>query len=405
MTLRWSPAMGRSARGGTLVTLAVLTVLATRLPGTGDMEIWERWISNASRLGVLAGFAENAADYPPGASVVLWIAGLAGEALGWAPAAAIKISLAVFLGATLVAFLAWTRHGAATLGLWAAVLLNSVALGYLDIYTAPFLVLSVRALSEARHGRALTWFSVASLVKWQPGLIGPFLVLHVIGTARRPTREDARRVARLLAPSAAVVGVVVLAFGTIPVAWAFARSMGHRSLSAEALNLGWVITWLQQGATLGGGALFDRVVYLARAPLWMRLVTKALFLSQFVLVLWHYARRPADVNRTLAYALMGSLAYLIFNSGVHENHWFVPALLAVTLAARDAAWRVPALITGGFANLNLLLFYGISGQGPGDSRVIGIDVTVPLAMLAVAFYVWMWRRLRRQEGDYSSIRQ
>jgi len=397
--------MGRIARGGTLVALAVLTVLATRLPGTGDMEIWERWISNASRLGVLAGFAENAADYPPGASVVLWIAGLTGAALGWASAAAIKFSLAVFLGATLIAFLAWTRHRAATLGLWAALLLNSVALGYLDIYTAPFLVLSLRALSEAKHRWTITWFSVACLVKWQPGLIGPFLLLHVVGTARRPTRQDARRVARLLGPAAALVLVVVVAFGIVPVAWAFARSLGHRSLSAEALNLGWVVTWLYQGATVGPDALFDRVVYIARAPSWMRWTAKALFASQFLLVLWHYVRRPATSNRTLAHALMGSLAYLIFNSGVHENHWFVPTLLAVALAARDAAWRVPALITGGFASLNLLLFYGFSGQGPGDSRVIGIDVTVPLAVLAVAFYAWMWKWLRRQDGCYSSIRQ
>jgi hypothetical protein len=369
------------------------------------MEIWERWISNAGRLGVLAGFAENAADYPPGASLALWFAGMAGAALGWVPAAAIKLSLAVFLGVTLSVFFAWTRNGAATLGLWAALLLNSVALGYLDIYTAPFLVLSLRALSEAKNGRALTWFSVACLVKWQPGLVGPFLLLHVIGTARRPTLDDARRVAWLLAPSAAVVVVVVLFFGAMPVTWAFARSLGHRSLSADALNLGWVITWLQQGAAHGVDALFDRVVYVARAPLWARLVTKVLFAGQYIVLIWHYARRPSSFNRTLAYALTGSLAYLIFNSGVHENHWFVPSLLAVALAARDATWRLPAVIVGAFANLNLLLFYGVSGRGPGDSRVIGIDVTVPLAALAVAFYVWMLRLLWRRDAGYSSTLQ
>ena len=80
----------------------------------------------------------------------------------------------------------------------------------------------------------------------------------------------------------------------------------------------------------------------------------------------------------------------------------------VTITAGAAStWSTSAgdLAISGFANLNLLLFYGISGQGPGDSRVIGIDVTVPLAVLAVAFYVWMWRLLRHQEGDYSSIRQ
>ena len=402
---RWSRAWGRIAGAGVLVILVGLTVIASRLPGTGDMEIWERWIANAGRLGILAGFAENAADYPPGASMVLWSAGLLGTALGWVPAAAIKLSLAAGLGVTLIAFLAWTGNRAATLGLWAAVLLNSVALGYLDIYAAPFLVLSLRALSAAHDGWALMWFSVACLVKWQPAMIGPFVLLHVYGTARRPTLDDARRVARLLAPSAAIVLVAVLAFGAMPVAWAFARSLGHRSLSADALNLGWVITWLQQGASHGGDALFDRVVYLARAPLWMRLGAKVLFASQFMLLLWYYVRQPSSFTRTLAYALMGSLAYVIFNSGVHENHWFVPTVLAVALAARDAAWRVPAIAVGGFANLNLLLFYGVSGQGPGDSRVIGIDVTVPLAMLAVAFYAWMWRRLWRQDGAYSSTRQ
>ena len=405
MSRRWPLPQVRIAQGGAFAALAVLTVLAIRLPGTGDMEIWERWISNAGRLGILEGFTENAADYPPGASMVLWSAGMVGTALGWVPAAAIKFSLAVGLGVALIAFFAWTRNRAATLGLWAAVLLNSVALGYLDIYTAPFLVLSLRALSEARNGWALTWFTVACLLKWQPALIGPFLLLHVIGTVRRPTLDDTRRVAWLLAPSAAVVLVVVVAFGAMPVAWAFARSLGHRSLSADALNLGWVITWLQQGAAHGGDALFDRVVYVARAPLWARLGAKMLFAGQFVVLLWRYARRPASFDRTLAYALMGSLAYVIFNSGVHENHWFVPTVLAVALAARDAAWRAPAIAIGGLANLNLLLFYGFSGHGPGDSRVIGIDITVPLSMLAVAFYVWMWRRLWRQDGGYSSTRQ
>ena len=403
--LRWSRVTDRLPGGAALVVLVGLTVIATRLPGTGDMEIWERSISNADRLGILDGFAENAADYPPGASIVLWSAGLLGRALGCVPAAAIKFSLAAGLGVTLIVFFAWTRNRAATLGLWAAVLLNSVALGYLDIYAAPFLVLSLRALSAATNGWALTWFSVACLLKWQPAMIGPFVLLHVIGTARRPTPDDARRVAGLLAPSAAIALVVVLAFGAMPVAWAFAKSLGHRSLSADALNLGWVITWLQQGAAHGGDALFDRVVYLARVPLWARLGAKMLFASQFMLLLWHYVGRPSSFTRTLAYALMGSLAYVIFNSGVHENHWFVPTVLAVALAARDAAWRVPAVVVGGFANLNLLLFYGVSGQGPGDSRVIGIDVTVPLAMLAVAVYVWMWRRLRRQDGGYSSTRQ
>lgn len=395
----------RLARVTATAVLLVLTALAIGGPGTGDMEIWERWISNARRLGIVAGFAENGADYPPLSSVFLWVAGLAGSAFRWDPGTAIKISLAVFLGFTLLAFLAWTRRGAATLGLWAALLLNSVALGYLDVYTAPFLVLSLRALSAAEDGWALTWFGVACLVKWQPGLIAPFLLLHAFGGARRPTIDDLRRVVRLLMPTAAIALALALAFGVMPFVLSFARSLGHRSLSAEALNLGWLITWIHQGVMRGSAALFDRVVYLPRASLWLRVAMRTLFVGQFLVLMWRYARGPAVCDRTLAFAFMGSLAYITFSSGVHENHWFLPCLLVMALSARNTAWRWPAAATCALANLNLLLFYGVTGQGPGDGRVVGIDVTVPLAALAVAFYAWMWTIVRRQDARYSSIRQ
>jgi len=45
--------------------------------------------------------------------------------------------------------------------------------------------------------------------------------------------------------------------------------------------------------------------------------------------------------------------------------------------------------------LNLLLFYGLTGRGPDFSRVVGIDITVPLAAVAVAMYFWMAGLLNR----------
>lgn len=405
-----SPASARHRRQTALVAVIAvvllgLTVLATGLPGTGDMEIWERWMANARRLGVVAGFAENGADYPPLASVFLWMAGRAGSAFGLVPCVSIKVSLAVFLGLTLLAFVAQTRHGPATLGLWAALGLNSAALGYLDIYTAPFLVLSLGALSETRNARALAWFTLACAVKWQPGLIAPFLLIHAVGTGRRPRMEDMRRVLRALVPASLVLLVLLLTFGVLPVALSFAKSLGHRSLSAEALNLGWLLTWVRQGLEHGAEGWLGRVVYLASVPIGVRWLLKALFAALFAMLIRDYARGPASAERTVAYAMAGFLAYIAFSNGVHENHWFVPCVLAVWLASRHPAWTWPAIALGAIANLNLLLFYGVTGQGPGAGRVIGIDVSVPLAAAAIAVCVWVWMVLRDQEVRYSSIRQ
>jgi hypothetical protein len=391
--------------GAATLVLMALTLSALRVPGTGDMEIWSRWIGNAMRLGVPAGFAENNADYPPLASVILWGTGRAVSAVTVTTPVAIKLSLAVFLGVTVLLVFAWTGRRTLALGLWAALLLNSVCLGYLDIYTAPFLVLSFHALSRAWHGRALSWFGLACLVKWQPGLMAPFLLWHVLAPSGRISAAGVRRVARMLVPIALVAVALALAVGVVPFIRAFGKSLGHRSLSADALNLGWLITWILQGVTHGAQGLLDRVVYVANAPLWLRLLLKALFAGQFAWLFWRCARGPAVFERTTAYAMLGFLAYIVFNNGVHENHWFVPCLLSIVLVNEHPVWRWPAIATCVMANLNLLLFYGFTGQGPGASRIVGIDATVPLAALAIVLYVWMWSVVRRQEARYSTIRQ
>jgi hypothetical protein len=399
------PDVSLALSGAATLVLMALTLSALRVPGTGDMEIWSRWLDNAMRLGVIGGFAENNADYPPLASVILWSTRHVVPAVTVTTPVAIKLSLAVFLGLAILLVFAWTGRRTLALGLWSALLLNSVCLGYLDIYTAPFLVLSFHALSRAWHGRALSWFGLACLVKWQPGLIAPFLLWHVLASSGRVSAADVRRVARMLLPIALMAVVLALVVGVVPFVLAFGKSLGHRSLSADALNLGWLITWVLQGVTHGAQELFDRVVYVANAPLWLRLLLKALFAGQFLWLLWRYVRGPAVFERTTAYAVLGFLAYIVFNNGVHENHWFVPCLLSIVLVNTRPVWRWPAVAMCVMANLNLLLFYGFTGQGPGASRVVGIDLTVPLAALAIMLYAWMWNLVRRQDARYSTIRQ
>jgi hypothetical protein len=395
-----------------VAALVLVTALLFAVRGTGDMKIWERWTGNAMRLGVVAGFRENDNDYPPLSDVVLWATGHAGRAAGLPDPIAIKLSLVIVLAATLILFFGWVKRASLTLGLWSVVVLNAAGMGYLDIYVLPPLILSLRALQESRSTAAITWLSVACLVKWQPVLIGPFLLLHVGRSMWPPSSASVRRFFMPLVPSVALLVVSVAVFEPDPFFRAFAKSLGHRVLSGDTLNLPWIATWLGQGFNQGLAGLTAQVAAMPGAPLWLRLLFKVLFAWQFLDLLNRYRKGPVSAERTLAYSLVGFLAYVTLSSGVHENHWFLPSVLTIVLLQYGRQWLGPAVAVGVVANLNLLLFYGITGHGWEFTRVVGVDVTVPIAAAVVVMYFWMARVVRRMErtgwepaaGSYSITR-
>jgi len=382
------------AAGALALLLVALTASLFSTRGTGDIGIWERWTGNALRAGVVQGFRENDNDYPPLSNVVLWITGHAASAAGVPLPAAIKLSLLIFLAVTLVIFYAWCGRPALTLALWAVTVLNAVGMGYLDMYAMPPLLVSVWALQRGRHVAAVTWFSVACLVKWQPLIIAPFLLLHAGLAGGPPGFGRWRAYLRLVLPALVLVALTALVFQPAPVLRAFAKGLGHRILSGDTLNLGWIVTWmLEWNARAGPGGATALVTAIPDGPLVWRLLLKIAFAGPFLVLLVRFVRGPMRFERTLAYSFVGFLGYITLSSGVHENHWFVPAVLAVALAGFRREWLAPAAAVGGVANLNLLLFYGWSGRGPEMSRVVGMDLSVPLAAAVVLMYVWIWRRL------------
>lgn len=382
---------------GVMAALVVATTILFATPGTGDMKIWERWTSNAMRLGVVAGFRENDNDYPPLSDVALWVTGHAGVAAGLPVATTIKLSLLIVLALTLILYFAWIGRAGPTLALWAAIVLNAVGMGYLDVYALPPLILCLWALQQSRSTAALTWFTVACLVKWQPLVIAPFLLWH-LGHAYWPlSSAHLRRWLGLLGPSLLLVAIVIAVFEPYPFLRALAKSLGHRVLSGDTLNLPWMATWIQQAVAHGMAGLTGQVSAIPSAPLWLRLPFKLLFAWQFLVLLYRYTKGTARFERTLAYSLVGFLAYVALSSGVHENHWFVPSVLAIVLTGYRRQWLAPAIAIGVVANLNLLLFYGLTGRRLDISRVVGVDVTVPLAALAVAMYFWTASLLQRQD--------
>src|SRR6185436_18843915 len=141
VTARTAP-WTRALRVLPLLLANALALLALPLPGTGDVGQFLRWTIKMREWGLVEGYHVGNNPYPPLSP--LWLA----AAGGWAqltamePHAALKLLLLAMLLASTAIVLAWTRS-ALFAGLFQlALLLNSAALGYLDVLFLPPLLLT-----------------------------------------------------------------------------------------------------------------------------------------------------------------------------------------------------------------------------------------------------------------------
>lgn len=403
-----STSPGRSR--GSLAWLLLVTCCAPVLlnaPGTVDTPIWLEWMDVLHAHGLRAGYPLPRPEYPPLAFVLLWLVERAGHALGLAHFDALKLSLLVALWLTTGLVWVWTRRASlAALG-QAALLLNAVGLGYLDVYGAPALLACLWALQARRPLLAAVALSLSVLCKWQPLLVLPLLLPCALA-AGDLRRSVGRRLAGLTAACLAPLLLTMGLFGWEPLR-AFERTLHHPQLSGNALNFNWLFTWaLHVLAPQRFGKLAQgRVFIVETRDFALLLGPRLLFALGYGAALWRAWRDPRA--QTLAGALplatIGYAAYFMFNPGVHENHIYVGALLALA-----SAWIVPRewprlRVWVAFASVNQALFYGLAGAGLGTSRVVfGLDASLPLAAFALAAfaahhrrYVWPDARLTRPE--------
>jgi len=377
-----------------LILLAILVgMIFLPSPGTADVDFWRFWINNAWTQGVVEGYSANADFYPPLASLFLFCASqIFGKAglLG-------SIKLAIFfflLLAALVSWL-WTRSLTATLVIYFALFLNSVALGYIDIFFAPTLILAFWMLQERR----LLWFSVfftiSLLTKWQPIIIAPFIGLYIldIGPGFRWRQVDWRRlVLQLLLPALSLIASVVLIFGAKPILNALNLSVRNNFLSGNALNLSWIITHFLHVVQPGryGGLENGMANFIEVTPPEVARIPNLLFYGIFIVSLvFCFLREKTFKNLTL-FSILGFLAYCVFKIGVHENHFFTVAVLAGVLFWLDERFRIVAVILMLISNINLFVFYGVDGTLHFPRTVGALDIALPLAVFNVVFFFYFF---------------
>lgn len=373
------------------VVLALLSVAAVaaylgfvHLPGTEDMTIfWIRWSELVAQHGLREGYRQAFTDYPPGVFILFW---LANRLLAPVSQFLLVKSIIVLAAAAGVAvYGGWIRNLGWIVALVFALLLSSAILSYVDVlYLAP-LFASLWAIQGRRLILSSFCFTVAIMLKWQPIIIAPFFVAYATGLTLDEVRSFRSWIPALLRLMIGAIGplAVCLLLVEPAILWrAFTLATSHPALSLQALNVNWLIE-LALYAKQGGKHVYD----VAASPglsLTMRLAFYALYTAVFAA----FVIRRRSFGELIWSACLAFLVYFLFNIGVHENHLFVPMVLAFLL---PCAGRQKSETTITFlaimANLNLLLFYGLEG----GMLLKGWPMLVASGILAAvnsAFGIW-----------------
>ena len=382
------------------IMLLIVAMLPLYSPGTGDVNYWVEWIQTIERDGFIAGYIPV---YPPMAWVLLQGVTLSYHIFNIDMFLAIKWSLVFFLLLTDAIFLLWTRNLLLTAFLHLSLVLSSVSLGYLDIWLAPTILLSFWALKERKIFLFGIFFTISCLIKQTPLLLGPFLLAYIIRDAGgiKQWKATIKVLLRdLVLPACVLFGAMALIFGMQRFLEAYLVAGIHTGLTGNALNYNWLVTYFLRltqpdrfGAIDGIGGLVDYSAVTEWAPAdWpIDVIPRVLFALFYLGTLLVFLRRSNFFDNLLRFTIVGYLSYFTFNIGVHENHLFLAPLLAFVLCWVNPDDSYTTLMLVLMANINLFLFYGLTGGYPYE-RQIGMDISVPLALFNVVFFLTFWAK-------------
>jgi hypothetical protein len=279
----------------------------------------------------------------------------------------------------------------------------------MDVCVAPFLILAFWAFQSRRDMLGAALFLIASLIKWQPLILIPFIGVYLfeISDLRSCLNVMRRRLFwQLVILVAVTITLFSWLFGLAP-ARALRYAMSEGFLSGNALNVPWIAGYFYK--LLFSSAFLVRTALgpLHPSTFIYLLPFRIIFWIIFVVVVIRATRVDNRFEYLLQFSIVGFLTYVIWNSSVHENHLFVPVILAYMLMLHKYTLEsraITAIITAMF-NVNLFVFYGVTGTPP-QYPVLGIDLSVILAMLYVIAWLllaaYAWRAAEpRKEAELS----
>jgi len=380
-----------------LVVLLALVLLSCSLvysPGTLDVHTWSRWIRDYLDYSPVAGYAHNETDYPPLMVFIFYLFAKAGALAHIGIFGSVKITILFFsiLSTSLVFY--WTRSYAWTALFHLSFILDSVCLGYADLILGFFLILALLQLREKNIAAFSVTFALSVFIKWQALIISPFLFLYVLNINSRTDDHPAKNLKVALLAFTGISSVIIFYFGTNKLWSAFTWAFHHPWLSANALNMHWVLTFLYQAFYPEQfGALHNGKIFFITAanPPSIFIFFKVVFALLFSFTVLAFYRSKKNMEDLLLFSLTGYLMYFTFYTGVHENHLFLAVILSLLLASGNKHYFSLAIYLLAAFNMNMFLFYGFNGHFSPPRVIAGaLDVSLLLALANTFLFTKIW---------------
>jgi len=395
-----------------LVITLLLAVLLVKAPGTSDLEMFLTWGTLAQDHGLVGGYevmvdkwpetvlggdrSAGGGEYPPLGFAWIYVVCELADVFGVPHFLAFKLALLASGYVSTGMMWCFSRSIAIAAVYQGAIVLSASGLGYTDVVAAPLLIGALWAIRDERPVFGSILFLVSVLLKWQALVIAPFLLIHMLRISDLPS--TARLFFRPLTFQLVAVGVLAALctgaiFGTYPPR-AFLSALRHPYLSANTLNMPWVATFALRLLGSPDYAVWKEVTFLA-LPVPYLLPFKAIFFILFGFVLARYIHVAKTFSHCMFFCVLGVVTYGVWNSAVHENHWFIAMVPAFLLASESRAWpeRWIVILVAVMFNVNLFVFYGITGREV-VARTVGLDLSVPLALVfTTVWLLFLWHGL------------
>lgn len=401
-----------------LLLVLMLTLLFIPAVGSVDMSIWLFWGENPFNYGLLEGYLLNAHEHPPGLTCLLWLAQCLANWLSIPPYYAVKLTFLPFLLTSSFIVYCWSnRHLPTTLAFHMLLVYSCMALSYIDIYFAPFFLWSFYSLQQSKWRQAMLAFTLACLIKYPPLIILPFLLWYLVASMVNQGQRRLSIMSVFLLPLLLVV-ITLSVFGLEPFR-ALERAFNHSILSAQALNMNWIITRLLLAKGIvemtAPGDSSTLLIAHWQTPVAVIWLSRFLFASFYLAACLLFLLRQQSLEKLLLCSLLAHFSYFMFSIGAHENHLFLSMLLAVMLYCHDVRWWPLAAGICAVSSLNLLFFYGLDGHAlvlfsgvdfEASSLLLAntpypIDIRLIFAVFNLGYFLSLWICVLQRQPDSS----
>jgi hypothetical protein len=368
--------------------------------GTQNTNTQSDWVDHANKIGIIDGYKKNINTYPPFITVILkcffdFLNYFTNDVKIF-----YGIKLAIFFFFFLSTFIIYfyTSNLKLTIFFILTFLISSIGLNDLDIIFAPFLILSIIFLKKKKLFFFSLFYCISILIKWQPIIIAPIFLIFISKYNWKDKinfisiKKYFNNIKICLVPIFLIFLIIFISYGFLPLAKSLYKSVTNNWLSGNALNFNWILTWfLKTYDSINYQPIIDGKINWIKINSFSFLAYsgKILFILTYITLIIKFINcKKKNIQNLLFFSATISFCYYILNTGVHQNHLFLSTLLFILAFNENKKFFIEMLATSIIFNINLFIFYGVTGTGLVNTVINkSFDLTIIISLLNIIFLI------------------